>query len=50
MARQNYRGTRIFLAVVSALLAIGGLVMILSGRELLMRIFMRPPAAECSAG
>lgn len=45
---ENYRGTRIFLAAVSALLAIGGLVMIFSGQQLLMRIFMRPPAAEVS--
>jgi hypothetical protein len=48
MASEDYRGTRIFLAVVAALLAIGGLVMILSGKELLMRMFMRPPAAEVS--
>jgi hypothetical protein len=45
---ENYRGTRIFLAAVSALLAIGGLVMIFSNKELLMRIFLRPPAAEVS--
>jgi hypothetical protein len=45
---ENYRGTRIFLAVVSALLAAGGLVMIFSSKELLMRMFMRPPAAEVS--
>jgi hypothetical protein len=48
MAQEEYRGTRIFLAVVSALLAVGGLVMIFSGKELLMRMFMRPPAAEVS--
>jgi hypothetical protein len=48
MAQKDYRGTRIFLAVVSALLAIGGLVMIFSGKELLMRMFLRPPVAEVS--
>jgi hypothetical protein len=45
---ENYRGTRIFLAAVSALLAIGGLVMIFSSKQLLMRISLRPPAAELS--
>lgn len=45
---EDYRGTRIFLAAVSALLAIGGLVMIFSGKQLLMRMFLRPPAEEVS--
>jgi hypothetical protein len=48
MAEKDYRGTRIFLAAVSALLAAGGLVMIFSGKELLMRMPPRPPAAEFS--
>ena len=48
MAEKDYRGTRIFLAAVSALLAIGGLVMIFSGKELLMRMPPRPAAAEFS--
>ncbi len=45
---ENYRGTRIFLAAVSALMAVNGLVMIFSGKELLMRMHPRPPAAEFS--
>ena len=48
MERENYRGTRIFLAVISVLLVFGGLMMIFSGKELLARVFMRPPAAEFS--
>jgi len=36
------------LRVVSALIAVGGLLMILSGKPLILRVFMHPPEAEVS--
>jgi hypothetical protein len=48
VAQEPYRGTRIFLAIVAVLMAMGGLVMIFSGKGLLMRAFMSPPPAEIS--
>jgi hypothetical protein len=45
---KDFRGTRIFLRVIAALMIVGGLVMIFSGKGLLMRAFMRPPEAEIS--
>jgi hypothetical protein len=44
----DYRGTRIFLRVIAALLIVGGLVMIFSGKGMLMRAFMQPPPGEIS--
>jgi hypothetical protein len=45
---KDYRGTRIFLGVIAALMIVGGLVMIFSGKGLLMRALMKPPEAEIS--
>lgn len=48
MVQADYRATRISLAVISVLLAIGGLFMVFSSKALLMRMFMSPPPAEVS--
>jgi hypothetical protein len=37
------------LRIVSALIAVGGLFMILSGKPLILRAFMHPPEAEVSS-
>ena len=43
-----YRALRIILGIFSALAAIAGLVIIFSGRPVIMRLFLRPPEAEVS--
>ena len=43
-----YRGLRIILGVFSLLTAVGGLVIIFSGRPMAMRLFLRPPESEVS--
>jgi hypothetical protein len=48
MSRPPYRGLSLGLRVVSALIAVGGLFMILSGKPLILRVFMHPPEAEVS--
>ena len=48
MSRPPYRGLSLGLRVVSALIAVGGLFMILSGKPLILRVFMNPPEAEVS--
>ncbi len=48
MSRPPYRGLSLGLRVVSALIAVGGLLMILSGKPLILRVFMHPPEAEVS--
>jgi len=48
MSRPPYRGLALGLRVVSALLAVGGVFMILSGKPLVLFVFMHPPASEVS--
>jgi hypothetical protein len=48
MSRPPYRGLSLGLRVVSALIAVGGLFMILSSKPLILRAFMHPPEAEVS--
>lgn len=43
-----YRTLRIILGIFSALTAIGGIVIIFSGRQLIVRLFLRPPESEVS--
>jgi len=43
-----YRALRIILGIFSVLTAIGGFVIIFSGRPLIMRLFLRPPESEVS--
>ncbi len=49
MSRPPYRGLSLGLRVVSALIAVGGLFMILSSKPLILRVFMHPPEAEVSS-
>ena len=48
MSGQPYRALRIVLGVFSLLAAAGGLLLIFSGRSLMIRLFMRPPESEIS--
>ncbi len=48
MSGPPYRALRIILGIFSVLAAIGGLVIIFSGRPLIMRLFLRPPESEIS--
>ena len=48
MAEPTYRTLRIVLLIFSLLLGVGSLLMILSGKLLMMRILMRPPESEVS--
>ena len=48
MSQPPYRALRIVLGFLSLLLAIGGVVMILSSKSLIMSMFMRPPESEIS--
>src|SRR5260370_36263267 len=43
-----YRVLRIILVIFSLLTAAGGLVIIFSGRPMVMRLFLRPPESEVS--
>src|SRR6266852_6082697 len=43
-----YRVLRIILGIFSLLTAAGGLVIIFSGRPMIMRLFLRPPESEVS--
>ena len=43
-----YRGLRIILGIFSLFTAVGGIVIIFSGRPMLMRLFLRPPESEVS--
>ena len=49
MSKPPYRGLSLGLRVVSGLIAVGGLFMILSGKPLILRVFMHPPEAEVSS-
>ena|SRR5215469_1754929 len=48
MPGSPYRALRIILGIFSALTAIGGFVIIFSGKPLTMRLFLRPPESEVS--
>ena len=48
MPRQPYRALRILLRVFALLAALGSVVMVFSGKPLLIRLFLSPPEAEIS--
>jgi hypothetical protein len=48
MSKPPYRGLSFGLRLVSALIAVGGVFAILSGKPLILVVFMHPPAAEVS--
>jgi len=48
MSKPPYRALRVVLGFLALLLAIGGALMILSNKPLIMRMFMRPPETEIS--
>ena len=48
MSGPPYRSLSLGLRVMSALIAVGGVFMILSGKPLILRVFMHPPASEVS--
>ena len=48
MSGPPYRSLSLGLRVMSALIAVGGVFMILSGKPLILRVFMHPPEAEVS--
>ena len=48
MSRPPYRALRIVLGIFSFLAAAGGLVLIFSGKPLMLRLFLRPPESEVS--
>ena len=48
MSQPPYRALRVVLGFLALLLAIGGLLMIVSNKPLIMRMFMHPPEPEIS--
>jgi hypothetical protein len=48
MSRPPYRVLRIVLGIFSFLPAAGGLLLIFSGKPLVLRLFLRPPESEVS--
>jgi len=48
MSRPPYRALRVLLGFLSLLLAIGGVLMIVSGKPFVVRVFMHPPESEIS--
>ena len=48
MPRASYRGLRIMLGFLSVFVGVGGLVMIVGGQPLMVRLFLRPPESEVS--
>jgi hypothetical protein len=48
MSRPPYRVLRIVLGIFSFLAAAGGLLLIFSGKPLVLRLFLRPPESEVS--
>ena len=48
MSKPAYRGLSFGLRLVSALIAVGGVFMIFSGRPVILTVFMHPPASEIS--
>ena len=48
MSQPSYRALRVVLGFLSLLMAIGGVLLILSNKPLIMRVFMHPPEFEIS--
>ncbi len=48
MSQPPYRPLRIMLGFLSLLLAVGGAFMVVSGKPLVVRVFMHPPESEVS--
>ena len=48
MSNPPYRGLRIILGIVSVFSAAAGLLLVFSGKPLLMRLLLRPPETEVS--
>jgi len=48
MSKPPYRALSFVLRLVSALIAVAGVFMILSGKPLIVQLFMHPPASEVS--
>ncbi len=48
MSQPPYRSLRVVLGFLSLLLAVGGVLMIVSSKPLIMRMFMHPPESEIS--
>jgi hypothetical protein len=49
MANPSYRTLRIILGIVSAFTAAAGLLLVFSGKPLIMRLLLRPPETEVSS-
>jgi hypothetical protein len=48
MSKPPYRALRIVLGIIALITAIGGLVLIVGSKPLLIRLFLSPPEAEMS--
>ena len=48
MSTPPYRGLRILLGVISAVCALGGLLLVLSSKAFILRLTLSPPEAELS--
>ncbi len=48
MSTPPYRGLRIILAVISAVCALGGVLLVVSSKALILRLTLSPPEAELS--
>ena len=48
MSKPPYRALSFGLRLMSALIAVGGVFMILSGKPLILQVFMHPPVSEVS--
>jgi hypothetical protein len=48
MSNPPYRALRIILGIVSVFTAAAGLLLVFSGKPLLMRLLLRPPETEVS--
>ena len=48
MSKPPYRVLRVILGIFSLFTAVGGLIIIFSGRPMVMRLFLRPPESEVS--
>lgn len=48
MVEPRYRALRILLGFLSLLMALGGIVLVFSSKELALRMFMHPPESEVS--